>query len=225
MKTTRKSNKGDEYIPALKFDWLTPFFDPLLKWVLREASFKNRLIKQARIQKRHKILDLGCGTGTLTLQVKRAHPHSKVFGLDGDPKILRIAEAKADKADVDLILDHGMSFKLPYPDNSFDRVLSSLLFHHLTRENKTKTLKEVFRVLRPGGELHVADWGEAQNRLMRALFFSIQLLDGFESTTDNVEGFLPELFQKAGLNSVKETSRFSTIFGTLSLYEGEKPRR
>lgn len=119
---------------------------------------------------------------TLTFLVKRLRPEADVVGLDGDPKVLEIARAKAAEAGVDIALDHGMAFELPYPDASFHRVLSSLLFHHLTRENKVRTLREVFRVLQPGGELHVADWGEAQNRLMRGAFLLVQLLDGFETT-------------------------------------------
>jgi ubiquinone/menaquinone biosynthesis C-methylase UbiE len=92
-----------------------------------------------------------------------------------------------------------MAFELPYPDASFDRVISSLLFHHLTRENKERTLREVFRVLRPGEELHVADWGKAQNWPMRVAFLLVQMLDGFETTADNVNGLLPELFAWPGL--------------------------
>ena len=79
------------YIPALSFKWLTPLYDPLLKWVMREESFKRRLIQQANIHPKMKVLDLGCGTGTLTLMLKRAHPEAEVTGLDGDPQVLDIA--------------------------------------------------------------------------------------------------------------------------------------
>lgn len=219
---TKKEEKEIQYIPALKYDWLTPLFDPLLKWTMRETFFKKRLIEQAGIRKEHRILDLGCGTGTLTLLVKRAHPDTKVTGLDGDPKVIEIARVKIKKAGVDVKLDRGMSFKLPYPDNSFDRILSSLLFHHLTPENKLKTMKEVSRVLRPGGELHVADWGKAQNKLMRILFLPVQILDGFTSTEDHVQGLMPYFFEEAGFQKVGETERFATLFGTLSLYQGRK---
>lgn len=213
-----------EYIPALKYEWLTSLYDPLIHWTLREATFKSQLVKQARIEKGQRVLDLGCGTGTLTILTKSHHPKAQVIGLDADPKVLAMAKAKTSRAGLEIKWDYGMAFELPYPDSSFDRVLSSLLFHHLTRENKVRTLKEVFRVLRPGGELHVADWGKAQNRIMRAAFLLVQLLDGFKTTADNVGGLLPEFFRAVGFEEIEEPARYVTVVGTLSLYRARKPR-
>lgn len=151
-----------------------------------------------------------------------AHPEAQVTGLDGDPKALEIARGKVARSGLTITLDEGMAFDLPYPDNSFDRVFSGLLFHHLTREDKERSLKEVYRVLRPGGELHVADWGKASNVFMRSAFFLVQFLDGFKTTTDNVNGLLPEFFSNAGLQDVQETARYTTIFGTMALYKAKK---
>lgn len=212
-----------EYIPALGFQWLTCFYDPVIRWTVRESTFKARLLQQARIERGHRVLDLGCGTGTLTILIKSHHPRAQVIGLDADPKVLEIARSKAARAGLDITLDHGMAFELPYPDHFFDRVVSSLLFHHLTREKKERTSKEIFRVLRLGGELHIADWGKPQNWLMRVAFLWVQLLDGFETTADNVHGWLPELFRAAGFEGVQETARYATIVGTLSLYRARKP--
>jgi SAM-dependent methyltransferase len=224
---TQKSKMMDrndtEYIPALKYDWLTPLYDPLLRWTMRESTFKNQLLQQARIESGYRVLDLGCGTATLTLLIKKAHLEAEVIGLDGDPKVLEIARGKVAKAGLDVTLDLGMSFELPYPDTSFDRVLSSLLFHHLTGENKGRTLKEVFRILRPRAELHVADFGKPQNFFMRIASLPWQIFEGFKTTADNVKGLLPELFQAAGFEEVQETSRYMTMFGSLSLYKGKKP--
>ena len=108
------------------------------------------------------------------------------------------------------------------PDHSFDRVLSSFLLHHLTKENKLKTLTEILRVLKPGGEFHLADWGKAQNMIMRLAFLDIQLLDGFETTSENVQGLLTRYLEDAGFESVEETKRYTTVFGTLSLYKALK---
>ena len=210
------------YIPALRYDWLTPLYDPLVRWTLRESTFKRHLVKQGGIERGHRVLDLGCGTGTLTLLIKSYYPRAEVVGLDGDPKVLEAARSKAARARLKVRFDHGMAFELPNPDASCDRVISSLLFHHLTRENKERTLREVFRVLRPGGELHVADWGKAQNKLMRVAFLLVQMLDGFETTADNVSGLLPELFRMAGFVKVEESARYMTIVGTLSLYKAQK---
>jgi SAM-dependent methyltransferase len=212
----------NEYIPALRYDWLTPLYDPLVRWTLRESTFKRHLVKQAGIDRGHRVLDLGCGTGTLALLIKSHYPKAEVFGLDADPKVLAVARAKAAEAGQIVTLDHGMAFEVPYPDASFNRVISSLLFHHLTREKKERTLKEIFRVLRQGGELHVADWGKARNWPMRVAFLLVQMLDGFETTADNVNGLLLEMFRSAGFEEVQETIRYMTIVGPLSLYSARK---
>ncbi|MGH7772501.1 MAG: class I SAM-dependent methyltransferase [Candidatus Binatia bacterium] len=223
MLREKQDNNRAEYIPALRYHWLTTFYDPLLRWTLRESTFKRRLVEQARIEGGHRVLDLGCGTGTLTLLIKSHYPKAEVLGLDADPKVLEAARAKSARARLKVGFDHGVAFELPYPDASFDRVISSLFFHHLTHGNKELTLRESFRVLRPGGQLHIADWGKAQNMLMRAAFLLVQMLDGFTTTADNVRGLLPELVQAAGFESVQESARYMTIVGSLSLYAGRKP--
>lgn len=215
-------DRRNDFIPALRFHWLTSIYDPILRWTMRESSFKNRLIQQIQLTSGQRVLDLGCGTGTLTLLIKQANPNTEVFGLDADPKVLEIARGKNASVGMDIIFDQGMSFELPYPDHSFDRVVSCLMFHHLSHESKKATLDEIYRVLKPDGELHLADWGKPHNQLMRIAFLSIQILDGFTTTKDNVEGLLPKLIKHSGFNVVKETSRFMTIYGTLSLYHAKK---
>jgi ubiquinone/menaquinone biosynthesis C-methylase UbiE len=212
--------KFRNYIPALNFEWFTPFYDLLMQWFMRESTFKRCLVAQAKIEKGYRLLDIGCGTATLTILIKKVHPEADVTGLDGDPKILKMAKTKIIRAGLDIKLDLGMSFELPYPDRSFDRVVSSLVFHHLTRENKVLTIKEIFRVLSPGGELHVADFGKPQNALMYLISLVFRHL---EETRDNINGLLPDMFYKAGFEQVEETARFMTLFGTLSLYRARKP--
>ncbi|MBI2819705.1 MAG: class I SAM-dependent methyltransferase [Acidobacteria bacterium] len=214
---------GRQYIPALGHDWLTRFYDPLLGWTMRESVFKCRLVEQAGICPGQRVLDLGCGTATLTLLIRQAHPQACVVGVDGDAKALLIAQGKAVRDSTDLILHRAMAYQLPYADGCFDRVVSSLLFHHLTREEKQRTLREVWRVLRSAGELHIADWGKAEDWRMRTAFFLVQLLDGFNRTADNVHGALPELLSQVGFDGVRESDRLRTIFGALSLYQAQKP--
>jgi ubiquinone/menaquinone biosynthesis C-methylase UbiE len=210
------------YVPALDYDWLTPAYDTLIRVTMPERLFKRRLIHQARIGNRHAVLDLGCGTGTLAIMTKLAHPAAMVVGLDGDPKILAIAARKVARAGVQVTLREGMAFDLPYPDRSFDRVLSSLVIHHLTTDDKRRALAECHRVLRPGGELHLADWGKPHNAVMWLASWTGRLFDGLERTADNFAGRLPALCRGAGFEGGEETARFATVFGTLSFHAARK---
>ena len=214
--------RSDKYVPALGHDRLTPLYDLVVKWTTPETKFKRRLVRQAGVRDGHRVLDVGCGTATLTLLVKSEHPDASVTGVDGDQKILLIARAKALRAGADITLERAMAYALPHPDGSFDRVLSSLVFHHLTREDKVRTFREVRRVLREGGELHFADFGKPQNALMLAASLPWRLFEGRETTRDNIRGELPALLDDAGLAEVSETARYMTLFGTLSLFKARK---
>jgi SAM-dependent methyltransferase len=211
------------YVPALGYRALTRFYDPFVALTTRERRFKRRLLRAARISG-GRILDMGCGTGTLSVWAKEAHPATEVVGVDGDAEILKIARKKAERAGVEVRFDRAMAHDLPYPDASFQRVLSSLLFHHLDHDGKGHAVREVFRVLEPGGELLVADWGRPSGRLMRTLFYGVQLLDGFENTRDNVEGRLPSIFTQAGFREVDVLREYATVHGTLTLYRARKPK-
>ena len=213
----------ERYVSALGFDRLTRLYDPVVRVTTRERTFKRRLLDQAAILPGDRVLDLGCGTGTLAVWAKRREPRTDVTGVDGDPALLEQARAKAAKKGLDLRLDEGLADALPYPDGSFDVVLSSLLFHHLPRPVKDGAAREVARVLRPGGALHVADFGRAPDPLARAQFMVVQAFDGFENTRDNITGELPKIFSRAGLADVRERDRVRIAFGSLSLYSARRP--
>lgn len=207
------------YIPALSFRWLTPLYDPLLKWVMREETFKRKLIQQANIQPGMKVLDLGCGTGTLTIMLNQHVPEATVIGLDGDNDVLTIARSKADRARVHIQWEQGLAYDLPYPGSSFDRVVSSLVMHHLVSAYKVQTFREIYRILRPGGEFHMIDFGPPQNLYERALALFDRWL---EEAEDNARGRLPGMMQSAGLQQVQETFHLTTIFGSLSMLRAIK---
>ena len=211
------------FLPALRFGWLTPAYDPLLRWILRERLFKRNLLASTGLRPGQRVLDLGCGTGTLTLQAKRHCPAAETVGLDADFRILDRARGKTRSAGLDVAWQVGLSFEIPFPDGSFDHVLSSLLFHHLTSEKKRRTLADVFRVLRPGGGLHVADWGQARSSFERVAFLAVQLLDGFSTTTDSVRGLLPQYMVEAGFAGVRESGRVRTALGVISIYRARRP--
>jgi ubiquinone/menaquinone biosynthesis C-methylase UbiE len=212
------------YLPALRFSALTRLYDPVVRATTREGRFKEMLVEQAAPQGAQRILDLGCGTGTLAMQVKQRAPGADVVGLDADPEMLARAREKAERAGVEVTLTEGMSNELPFEDGSFDRVLSTLFFHHLDPEPKRQTAREIARVLRTGGELHVADWGPPSDPVMAAAFLGIRLLDGFENTAENFHGELPRIFEEAGMARAEQVDRLRTVFGTLALYRAERTR-
>lgn len=212
-------NANDRYIPALSVDWLTPFFDPVLKWILHEDIFKNDLVQRADIAPSQRVLDLGCGTGTLTILIKQQQPAATVIGLDGDARVLDLAHTKRERSNTDLSLVEGMAFQLPYADAVFDRVLSSLVFHHLTTQNKQRTLHEVYRVLRLGGELFILDFGAPHTPGAHLISLVTRHL---EEVFDNVLGLLPAMLQRAGFVHVEEINHYMTVVGTLTIYKAHK---
>ncbi len=210
----------ENYIPALRFRFLTPLYDVLAGATTRERRFRGQLLNQAALQPGWNVLDIGCGTGTLCRWAKRAQPQAQIVGLDGDPQILAIARRKAARAGTDVEFVEGLSYRLPFGAGSFDCVLSSLVFHHLQPGQKTATLTEIRRILKPGGFVHIADWGAARGLPSRLQFCAIQLLDGFATTGDHVDGKLPEYMSDAGLEDVAITGDLLTVFGHLSLFRG-----
>ena len=206
------------YIPALNQTWLTPLYDPILRFVMHEEGFKNRLIEQANPQPGERILDLGCGTGTLTIMLQRRQPAAEVVGLDGDSRVLDIAQKKADRIGVASIRwDKGLADELPYPDESFDTVITSMMLHHLTLAEKLGAFQEVYRVLKPGGSFHIADFGKPHDNLMR---FVASYMSHLERTADNFKGRIPVLMAETGFEQVEETGHLRNFFGPLSFYRG-----
>jgi len=212
------TNTNEEYIPALSYRFLTPFYDFIQKYIVRDIRYKTRLIEQANIQAGQHVLDLGCGTGTLAIMAKQTQPGAEVVGLDADPDMLKVAKYKSSQLNAPVKFDVGFTNKLPYPDASFDRVLSSIMIHHLKTPDKETTAPEVFRVLKPGGQLHIIDFGKPYTWYGKLLG---PFLHGFEEANDNVDGRLPEIFGRPGLKTTV-VGNFWTFFGDLAFLKGEK---
>ncbi len=217
--------KPGEYIPPLRYHALTQFYDVLVRWTTRETAFKEALLAQLGPAPGRELRDVGCGTATLSIALATRMPEARVTGLDADAAALSIARAKAASAGVRIGFEQAMADRMPFPADRFDAAVSSLFFHHLTRDAKRAVLAEIFRVLKPGGSLHVADWGRPTNRALRAAFLVVQTLDGFETTRDSVAGILPELMSETGFAQVRHTRDFPTALGTMALYSAVRPHR
>ena len=203
------------FIPALRFNQLTPLFDYVAVVTVRDRALKRRVLAHAAMAGGEQVLDVGCGTGTLAVEAARAAAGVRVTGLDADASILARARKRAAGAGLAIGFDEGMSTTLPYRDGSFDVVLSTLFFHHLPDDAKRQTAVELVRVLRPGGRLVVGDLGQPQDPMMRmAVRITVQLLDDVATTALNVRGQLSDVLADAGLREVRVRDRMRTPTGS-----------
>jgi ubiquinone/menaquinone biosynthesis C-methylase UbiE len=202
------------YLPAAGHDWALPLYDPLVK-LLGGDRARRVLLDHAALRPGHRILDIGCGTGTLVLLIKRLQPDVNITALDPDPKALARGTHKADRARVSIQFDQGFSDALPYREASFDRVFSSFMLHHLQPGDKEKTLCEVRRVLQPGGSFHLLDFGGPESSR-----------DGFlgrwrhssNRLKDNSEGRVLNLLRQAGFAEPKRVGQGAMLFGRITYY-------
>jgi|SRR5215207_4408987 len=203
------------YLPGMGHDWLLPLYDPLCR-LLGIESAHRLLVDRADIRMDHRVLEIGCGTGNLALLVKRLHPDADVIGLDPDAKVLARARRKAGRKALSIQLDRGFAQELPYPDASFDRVLSALMFHHLGSDEKGETLREVRRVLRPGGSLHLLDFGGAK---VRSDGFMARMSHRNALLSDNFGDRIPALMGEAGFaDSTEVAHRVTRVLGRATYY-------
>ena len=211
MPMTAEATQGHRtFIPAAGYELLLPLYDVLAKLVGSEAAHRQ-LVDQAGIEPGHHVLDIGCGTGNLTLLIKGHHPRAEVVGLDPDPKALTRARRKAEEQGLAVRLDRGFSDELPYAEASFDRVFSAFMLHHLPPDVKEKTLREARRVLRSGGVFHSLDFGGTghANGIIGYLFHRAHVGD---------QSRIPSLMREAGFADVTELAPRDTIMGRVSYW-------
>lgn len=211
------------YVPAAGRAWLTRLYDPAMALTMRERLWRPELVAAVLADPLPSVvLEVGCGTGTLCAQLAEANPAVQILGIDGDEEILARACQKAARFGERVRFSQGMAGELPVADASVDVVIASLLLHHLAPTAKLGALREARRALIPGGRLVIADWGPAHDPLMRAAFFPLRLLDGFQNTRDHAAGRLPSLLAQAGFQNVAVRQRWRTAWGSLEAITAER---
>lgn len=199
------------YLPAAGCDWALPLYDPLVK-LLGADSARRLLLEHSDLRPGQRVLDIGCGTGTLVALIKRVCPEISIVGLDPDPKALARAKKKAARAGASIQFDQGFSDELPYSDASFDRVFSSFMFHHVSANEREKTLREVRRVLSSEGSLHLLDFEPSRSGTHGVL---ARWLHSSHRLKDNSASRILELMRGAGFPNPKKVASGAILLGHL----------
>lgn len=207
-----------DYLPAAGRDAMLPFYD-LLTRLLGARGIHRTLLQQAELESGMQVMEIGCGTGNLTIAAKNKQPRADIIGTDPDPLALARAERKA-KGRTGLRFERAYAQDLPFPDASFDRVLSAFMLHHIDSDIKPKLAAEVLRVLRPGGRLHLidvggeitADDGYAARRMLHS-----------RHTADNLGDGIPTLLREAGFDCEVVDSRVKRTIGRITYYQATRP--
>lgn len=206
------------YLPAAGRDLFLPLYDPIVK-LFGGGAAREALLAQAGLRPNDRVFDLGCGTGTLDVFIKKRFPQVEIVGFDPDPKALARARHKAAREALAIQFDQGFGDQLPYPQASFDRAISSLMLHHIPGTDRAKTFREVHRVLKPGGELHLADFEGPEDSnpgFFKRLFLAHAHLK--ENSAGNVIATMKEV----GFADVAKVGRRSQLFGAVAYYRAVK---
>jgi ubiquinone/menaquinone biosynthesis C-methylase UbiE len=220
--SSQQRDEDDVFVPAAGRRGLTSTYDLAIALTMRERRFRGDLTDRVLAGSDGQpleIVDVGSGTGTLAIAL--AERGARVEALDGDPDVLERAQAKPGAQRVRW--HEARADALPLADASCDRVVCSLVLHHLSDTVKHAALREALRVLRPGGRLHVADWGAPRDLAMRAAFRLLQAVDGRANTQSHADGLIPGFIGSAGFAEVTVDERLRTAWGQLELISAIKP--
>jgi ubiquinone/menaquinone biosynthesis C-methylase UbiE len=207
-----------DYLPAAGHDAFLPGYD-LLTRLFGFHRVHQRLVDQAELAEGQRVLEIGCGTGNLTIRAKRAQPGAEVIGSDPDPLALKRAQRKA-KRRSGIRFEQGYAQRLPYEDGEFDRVLSSMMLHHLDSDAKPAAAAEIFRVLRPGGRLHLVDMG---GNMTAEDGLAARLVKHSPHAAGNLGDAIPRLLRSAGFDCTELATERHRFVGRLTYYCATRP--
>ena len=212
------------FTPALGYSALTGFYDAAIRLATREKRWRSLLLQGVAPLDGDYIIDVGCGTGTFAIMLKRAAPGARIVGLDPDPAALDRARKKAERVELDIEWRSGFAGDVSTFPSEFDKAVSSLVFHQVPVAEKRSGITGMFQCVKPGGEVHIADYARQRGWLMRSLFRSVQLLDGRENTQPNADGMIEQILAEiAGPRGVSKTG-VRTATGEITLFRCARPK-
>ncbi len=214
--------RSSDFVPALGWRSLTPLYDGTVRLLTRERRWRGAFLAQISTGAGETILDVGCGTGSLAILMKRAAPQARVVGLDPDPEILARAQAKAEAAGVEIEWRRGFARDAASLDLQVDKAVSSLVFHQVPTAEKRAGIAAMIDAVRPGGEVHIADFARQRRWLMRTLFSVVGLVDGRANTRPNALGALEDILGGTDPLAGEANGRFATPLGEISLFSLHK---
>lgn len=204
-------------IPAFSYDFLTPAYDVLLNLMGFGDGQRSKIVDLLNLKQSERLLDVGCGTGSLLKVAKRKFPTVSMVGIDIDQKVLNIAGNKFQKEGLDIDLIKTGAEKLPFKTASFDAIVSTLIFHHLPYEIKRQALKEIHRVLKPNGRFLLVDFGKLKLPLKLVYYLEVLIkIPEAKTAKDNVEGKIPGLLKETGFKFKEVAPRYFGIQYLLS---------
>lgn len=216
---------AQSFTPAAGSPKYTKYYDTVIALLTREDRWRSAVIARLELTPDDVVVDVGCGTASLAIRIKQQQLGARVIGVDPDPQVLAIARAKVRRAGVQVEFVEGMgdrAVELLGPGLA-TKVVSSLVLHQCPVPMKKAMIANMFTLLRPGGELVIADYGLQRDALMRLGFRIVQFVDGKRDTQPNADGILPGLIEQAGFADVAEVSVIRTGTGSISLYRATRP--